>query len=140
MDTFQKKTSKAVSSKLKRWAAIIGIPCVMHGDRGPAFSANHFIVFCRDLGVRHMRTSAYYPKFNGQAEHMIQEVRKVIKKSLCDTDRIMMSLNHLERPWGMGTPNKILFNRKVKGQLPNSRNEKMDIQEIIQRKLKRAEE
>ena len=87
-----------------------------------------------------MLTSAYHPQSNGQAECMIQEVRKVIKKGLCDTDSIMISLNHMERPGGMGTPSKILFNRKVKGTLPNSSNEKVNIQEIIERKLQKAEE
>ena len=50
LDTLPNKTSKAVSSKLKRWATIMGIPCIMPSDGGPAFSANPFTAFCQDLG------------------------------------------------------------------------------------------
>ena len=50
LETLPNKTSKAVSSKLKRWATIMGIPCIMPSDGGPAFSANPFTAFCPDLG------------------------------------------------------------------------------------------
>ena len=32
LDTLPNKSFKAVSSKLERWAAIMGIPCVMQSD------------------------------------------------------------------------------------------------------------
>ena len=40
----------------------------------------------------------------------------------------------------MGNPSKILFNRNVRGPLSNCSNDRMDIQEQIERKLQKAEE
>ena len=47
--------------------------------------------------------------------------------------------NKIEGRGGMGTPIKILFKRNVKGYLPNSNNEELDIQGNLQRKIEKAE-
>lgn len=51
-----------------------------------------------------------------------------------------MQLNHLERPDGMGTLSKILFNQNMKEPMPSNNNEKVDIQEHNEKKLQKAEE
>ena len=63
----------------------------------------------------------------------------MLKTGERDPQLIMKVLNNTERRGGYGTPIKILFNRNVKGFLPNSNNEELDIQENLQRKIEKAE-
>ena len=56
-----------------------------------------------------------------------------------DLEFIMKVLNNTERRGGLGTPIKILFGRNVKGPMPNSNNEELDIQENLQKRIWKAE-
>ena len=51
----------------------------------------------------------------------------------------MKVLNNTERRGGLGTPIKIMMGRNVKGPLPNSNNEDLDIQANLQKRIKMAE-
>ena len=89
----------------------------------------------------HILTSAYNLESNGQYKRVVQEVKKMMLKTWeRDPQLIMRVLNNTERQGGgPGTPIKILFNRNVKGLLPNSKNEELDIQESLQSKIEKAE-
>ena len=51
----------------------------------------------------------------------------------------MRVLNNTERRGGVCTLIKILFGRNVKGPIANSNNEELDIQENLQKRIKKAE-
>ena len=52
---------------------------------------------------------------------------------------VMKVLNNTERRGGLGTPIKIMLGRNVKGPLPNSNNEDLDIHENLQNRMEMAE-
>ena len=82
----------------------------------------------------HIITSTYNPERNGQYERMVQEVKKMmLKTGERDPEYIMKVLNNTERRGGLGTQIEMLFNRNVKGSLPNSNNEELDIQEKLRK-------
>ena len=130
-----KLCTKALNSRL----CLLGIPILIKSDGGPAFDCKLFNNFCKDLGVVHILTSAYNLESNGQYKRMVQEVKKMmLKTGERDPQLIMRVLNNTERRGGgLGTPIKILFNTNVKGFLPNSNNEEMDIQKNLQRIIKK---
>ena len=71
---------------------------------------------------------------------MVQEVMKMMLKTGERGPKLIMKvLNSTERRGGYGTPIKFLFNRNVKGILPELNNEELDIQENLQRKIEKAE-
>ena len=63
----------------------------------------------------------------------------MLKTGERDPQLIMKVLNNTERRGGLGTPIKILFGQNVKGPLANSNNEELDIQENLQKRIKKAE-
>ena len=88
----------------------------------------------------HILTSAYIAPSNGQCKRMVQEVRKMMEKSgERDPEFNMKVLNNTERHGGLGTPMNILLGRNVKGLMPNSNNEGLDIQENLQKRIRKAE-
>lgn len=54
-----------------------------------------------------------------------------------DPQLIMKVLNNTERMGGLEKSIKALFNRNVKGPLPNLNNKKLDIQENTQKKIQK---
>ena len=65
--------------------------------------------------------------------------RKCEKCREPDPEYIMKVLNNTERKGGLGTPIKILFGQKVKGSMPNSNKEELDIQGNLQKRSQKAE-
>ena len=63
----------------------------------------------------------------------------MVKSGGRDPEFIMKVLDNTERRGRLGTPIKILFGRNVKGPMPNSNNEELDIQENFQNRIPKAE-
>ena len=134
------KTAKACTKAMRTWTTYLGIPTLLRSDGGPAFDCNLMNEFCKSLGIVHVLTSAYNAPSYGQCERMVQEVKKFIEKSgERDPELVMKVLNNTERRGGLGTPIKIMIGRNVKGPLPNSNNEDLDIQENLQQRFKMAD-
>ena len=55
-----------------------GIPYCMVTDNGPQFLSEEFSKFMRSNGI-YQRTPPYHPSMNGQAERMVQELKKSLK-------------------------------------------------------------
>ena len=134
------KTANACTKALKIWPTYFGIPTLLRSDGGPAFDCNLMSEFCEKLGVVHVLTSAYNAPSNGQCERMVQEVKKIMEKTgERDPEFVMKVLNNTERHGGLGTPIKILPGCNVKGPLPNSSNEDLNVQVNLQQRIKVAE-
>ena len=56
-----------------------------------------------------------------------------------DPELVMKVLNNTERRGGLGTPMKIMMGRNVKGPLPNSQNEDLNIYENLQKRFGMAD-
>ena len=118
----------------------MGVPTLLRSDGGPAFDCNLMSEFCKSLGIVHVLTSAYHAPSNGQCERMVQEVRKFMEKSgERDPELVMKVLNNTERRGGLGTPMKIMMGRNVRGPLPNSQNEELDIHKNLQKRFEMAD-
>ena len=84
----------------------------------------------------HILISAYHSESNGQCKRMVQEVKKMmLKTGERDPEYIMKVLNNTERRAGLRIPIKILFNKNMKGTLPNSNNVELDIQENLLKRI-----
>ena len=140
LEKLPNKTGKACTKALRKWTTFLGIPTILRSDGGPAFDCNLMTEFCKSLGIVHVLTSAYHAPSNGQCERMVQEVRKFMEKSgERDPELVMKVLNNTERRGGLGTPMKIMMGRNVKGPLPNSQNEDLNIYENLQKRFEMAD-
>ena len=56
-----------------------GIPQVIVSDDGPQFTSKEFQRFCENNGITHKCSPPYHPASNGQAERVVQELKKSLK-------------------------------------------------------------
>ena len=56
-----------------------GIPHMFVTDNGPQFTSGEFALFCGQNGIVHKRTPPYHPASNGQAERIVQELKKSLR-------------------------------------------------------------
>lgn len=80
--TDSKKVIKVFLSVFSRF----GLPDVLVTDGGPPFNSEHFVNFFKEQGVVVMKSPAYHPESNGQAERMVRLVKDVLKKFLLDPE------------------------------------------------------
>ena len=50
------------------WISLFGAPHSLLSDNGPQFAAHKFSAKCRSLGIKHVRSSKYYPQGNAVVE------------------------------------------------------------------------
>lgn len=58
-----------------------GIPDTIVSDNGPQFVSKEFEEFCKKNGIRHTKSSAYYPRSNGEAERFVRTFKNGMKRS-----------------------------------------------------------
>ncbi|XP_062710511.1 uncharacterized protein K02A2.6-like isoform X1 [Aedes albopictus] len=80
--TDSKKVIKIFMSIIARY----GLPDVLVTDGGPPFNSSHFVNFFKEQGVIVMKSPAYHPESNGQAERMVRLIKDVLKKFLLDPE------------------------------------------------------
>eukprot|EP00117_Sycon_ciliatum_P011888 scpid44158/ scgid13167/ Uncharacterized protein K02A2.6 len=71
-------TSKTISCLMKL-ISHFGIPKFIVSDNGPQFTSHEFASFCSQNGIIHKLTPPYHPASNGQAERIVQELKKSLK-------------------------------------------------------------
>ena len=70
---------------LQKYMADNGISRVLVSDNGTQFSSGKFAAFCAKAGINHMVSPPYHPQSNGQAERMVDTVKRFIKKCVLDS-------------------------------------------------------
>ena len=74
-------TAKYAIAALKGQFAKYGIPDELITDNGPQYACKEFRGFSKEYGFVHNTSSPLYPILNGQAERMVQTVKRLQKKS-----------------------------------------------------------
>ena len=72
-------TAMQTVEAMRRSFSFHGIPHRLVTDNGPQFIAHEFQEFVRTNGIKHQRTPPYHPASNGQAERLVQELKKSLK-------------------------------------------------------------
>ena len=74
----QTSTSKTITI-LRHIFSIFGLPQQLVTDNGPQFIAEEFRQFCRENGVKHIRSVPYHPSTNEAIERFVQTFKKSLK-------------------------------------------------------------
>ena len=77
-------TSSSTIAALKSVFSRHGIPEVVRSDNGPQYSSQEFAAFSKAYHFKHVTSSPLYPQSNGQAERMVQTVKKILRTSTKD--------------------------------------------------------
>ena len=68
----------ATISHLQKFFVNFGTAKTIIGDNGPQFRSKEFKDFCRVEGIRQVFSAPFHPASNGQAERMVQTVKKTL--------------------------------------------------------------
>ena len=74
-------TSAAVIRTLKSVFSRHGIPETVRSDNGPQYSSKEFAQFASSYEFNHITSSPRFPQSNGQAERMVQTVKRLLKRA-----------------------------------------------------------
>ncbi|KAK3107438.1 hypothetical protein FSP39_014641 [Pinctada imbricata] len=112
-------TSSYVIAALKSQFAKYGIPDEIISDNGPQYSSREFQEFANCYGFTHNTSSPHYAQSNGQAERMIQTVKRLLKKS---SDPYLSLMDYRNTPLeNIGySPAQLFLGRRIKTMLPTT--------------------
>ena len=110
-------TSRAIIEALKSVFSRYGIPETIMSDNGPQYSSNEFKVFAKKYNFSHVTSSPLFPQSNGQVEHAVQTVKRLLKRS---DDPYMALLTYRSTPlqWCNFSPAELLMGRCLRTTLP----------------------
>jgi len=74
-------TAKATISSMRQIFSGYGPPEVLFTDNGTQFTSVEFATFCEAFGITHLRSLAYHPQSNGQAERFVDTLKRGLDKS-----------------------------------------------------------
>ena len=96
-----------------------GIPEVVISDNGPQFSSEAYRKFSNNYLFKHITSSPYYPRSNGEAERAVATIKSLFKK---EDDPYLALLAYRSTPLQNGySPSELLMCRKIKSLIPITR-------------------
>ena len=123
------KTCKAkqVIDATAHFISLFSIPEVIYSDGGPQFLEHgEFDTWCKEWGIKLVRSSPYMPRSNGVAEAAVKEMKKLIRANLkssgtIDTQSTLAGLimfRNTPRSPTNKSPAELLFGRQIRDSLP----------------------
>ncbi|CAL8136112.1 unnamed protein product [Orchesella dallaii] len=114
-------TSTSVLRKLSDSFVRFGIPEQLVSDNGSQFVSAEFQRFCKNNGIRHITSSAYHPRTNGEAERFIQTFKRAMLASkddlTCRLQRFLFSCRCTPHATTGSSPSELLLGRKPRSLL-----------------------
>ena len=111
-------SSKEVIDKMKAMFARHGIPDEVRSDNGPQYASDIFAKFAKKYDFVHTTSSPRYPQSNGEAERMVQTMKKLLMKS---DDPYQGLLSYRSAPLSNGySPAELLMGRQLRSFVPTT--------------------
>ena len=126
VEIIKSTTSTTIIQRLMRIFASHGLPLEVTTDNGPQFVSEEFKKFLYDNGIKHKRTTPYWPKGNGLTENFNKSLSKFMKTSKITqrnwrTEIYKFLLSYRTTPHcttGVA-PAECLYSRKLRNKLPH---------------------
>ena len=120
-------SAKTVIPKLDSIFACQGIPVVVKSDNGPPFNSDDFRNFVRHLGFTHRKVTPLWPQANGEVEHFMGPLMKMIRAAYVESRSWKQELHRYLRQYratphvAIGVPPaEALYGRKLRTTLESS--------------------
>ncbi|XP_064463655.1 uncharacterized protein K02A2.6-like [Ornithodoros turicata] len=112
-------TSSTLIDALRAIFATFGLPQLVVSDNGTAFVSSEMKSFFSRNGIRHVTSAPYHPATNGQAERMVQELKRALKKHTqgsiqCRLSRFLLNQHTTAHAVTKETPAKQMFGRELR--------------------------
>jgi transposase InsO family protein len=127
-------TAESTVTSLRHIFASHGLPEVIVSDNGTPFTSLVFAKFCKNNGIRHLRSPPYHPASNGLAERAVGTVKTGLGKLAIDTvtaglqqqqgdtlqqrlDRFLLAYRRTPQSTTGVAPAELLMNRTLRTRL-----------------------
>ena len=110
-------TARSIIEGLKSMFSRHGIPEKIISDNGPQYPSHEFAEFASSYKFHHITSSPYYPQSNGQAEHAVQTVKRLLKSS-DDPYTALLTYRTTPLPWCNLSPAQLLMGRSLRTTSP----------------------
>ncbi len=74
------------SALVASWVSRFGVPALVTSDRGPQFAGGVWAAFCKQVGIKHIMTTAYHPQSNGMVERVHRQLKAALRSRNCGAD------------------------------------------------------
>ena len=102
-----------------------GLPRTIKSDNGPQFTSGEFQEYCVQNGIMHLRTTPKWPQANGEVERQNASLMKRIRIAQAEgvnwkkeLRRYVTKYRRIDHTTTDKSPAELLFNRKMRGKLP----------------------
>ena len=102
-----------------------GLPTTIKSDNGPQFRSEEFREYCKQNGIVHLKTTPKWPQANGEVERQNSSLMKRIRIAQAERldwkkelRRYVTKYRGIDHATTGKSPAELLFNRKIKGKLP----------------------
>ena len=112
-------TTTCTITALKNIFTRHGIPEIVRSDNGPQYSSHEFAAFAKAYQFQHITSSPLFPQSNGQAERMVQIIKKLFRKSE-DIYQGLLSYRSTPLPWCNLSPAELLMGHRLRTLLPST--------------------
>jgi transposase InsO family protein len=68
------------------WVSRFGVPALVTSDRGPQFAGAVWAAFCKQVGIKHIMTTAYHPQSNGMVERVHRQLKEALRSRNCGAE------------------------------------------------------
>ncbi|XP_055584821.1 uncharacterized protein K02A2.6-like [Uranotaenia lowii] len=75
-----KTTASTTVAKVRECISRFGCPHSIVTDNGTQFTSELFAKMCQEYGIEHVRTPAFHPQSNGQAERFVNTLKRALLK------------------------------------------------------------
>ncbi|XP_064465546.1 uncharacterized protein K02A2.6-like [Ornithodoros turicata] len=111
-------TSGNIIHELRNVFATFGIPRVLFSDNAPNFVSGEMSEFCKRNGIKQRTSAPFHPATNGQAERMVAETKKALRKltennTQCRLARFLFRQHTTVSKTTGKTPGELLFGRPL---------------------------
>ncbi|KAJ8375480.1 hypothetical protein SKAU_G00060600 [Synaphobranchus kaupii] len=134
-DILTSTTTEKVIDSLESIFSRHGLPVTCKSDNGPQFKSELFREYCENNGITHLKATAKWAQANGEVERQNASLMKRIriahsegldwKRELRKYVTVYRSIDHATTG---KSPAKLLFNRKVRGKLPDVTESRTDME------------
>jgi transposase InsO family protein len=124
-EAFEMKSTPntATINTLRTLFARQGIPAEIMSDNGPQFRSDEFRQFMESNAIRHITSSPFHPRTNGQEERFVQSFKKAIKSTSGvqlhqqETEFILVQFRITPQGTTYETPSILMYGRNIQTHL-----------------------
>lgn len=134
-EVLRSTTAEKVIDCLENIFSRHGLPISIRSDCGPQFQSSQFQNYCLENGIQHVKTTPKWAQANGEVERQNASIMKRIRIAQAEgldwqreLRKYVTTYRSIEHSTTGRSPAELLFNRKLRGKLPDISTPRDDIE------------